>query len=729
MRRHEPAGTALLRRVWVTLAVAQTPEAARAGRRAPARLGAVRRSRRLHVALRGARRRGRARAAVPLLRHLPAADRAVRRDGREVHRRRRDGRLGHADGDRGRRRARSPRSARPRRRGVGARRRGRRTGAAGAGGRADGRGGGHARRRGRRGWSPATSSTPPRGSRRSPSRGTVFVGEATRRATEQTVVYEDAGAHELKGKVGLTPLWRALRVVSGARGSLKSQGLEAPFVGRDRELRQIKDLFHACADEGKAQLVSVTGIAGIGKSRLALGVLQVLRRDRPDHVLAPRPLPLLRRGRHLLGARRHGADARPDRRGRGVRLGARQAARRRRGARPRSRSAASSSRGSRICSASRRAAATSARTCSRPGGSSSSGSPDVYPAVMRLRGHAVGGRVAARLHRVPARVVAQLADLRRHAGAARAARAAADLGRRAPQLHARSTSSRSPTQAMEELLAGLVPGLPDGAARRRSSRAPRASRSTRSRPCGCCSTAARSSRRAPSTGRPARSSRSRCPETLHALIAARLDGLPPAERRVVQDAAVLGKTFTKQALAALVRAAARPSSSRCSPSLARKEVLRRPGRPALARARPVRLPPGSAAQGRLRDAGQGGPEDAAPCRRRVPRAARSAEQEVVEVVASHYLAAYEAAPDADDAAAIRAKAGDQLARAGERAASLGANEEARAVLRAGGRARGRLADEGGARRAGGPDGVARRARRRGARATSTRAPRCSRPRG
>src|SRR5205807_995806 len=79
---------------------------------------------------------------------------------------------------------------------------------------------------------------------------------------------EDAGSFELKGKEGLTPLWRALRIVSGLRGSLKSHGLEAPFVGRDRELRTIKDLFHTCADEGKARLLSVTGIAGIGKSRL-----------------------------------------------------------------------------------------------------------------------------------------------------------------------------------------------------------------------------------------------------------------------------------------------------------------------------------------------------------------------------------------------------------------------------------------------------------------------------
>src|SRR5205085_12432798 len=99
--------------------------------------------------------------------------------------------------------------------------------------------------------------------------GAVLVSEATRRASERAIVYEDAGAFELKGKEGQTPLWRALRVVSGVGGQLKSEGLEAPFVGRTRELQQIKDLFHVCADERKAELVSVTGIGGIGKSRLA----------------------------------------------------------------------------------------------------------------------------------------------------------------------------------------------------------------------------------------------------------------------------------------------------------------------------------------------------------------------------------------------------------------------------------------------------------------------------
>src|SRR2546421_10162985 len=99
--------------------------------------------------------------------------------------------------------------------------------------------------------------------------GSAFVGDATRRATEQAVAYEPAGDHELKGKEGTTTLWRAQRVVSARRGELKSDGLEAPFVGRDRELRQVKELFHASAEERKAHLVSVTGMAGIGKSRLA----------------------------------------------------------------------------------------------------------------------------------------------------------------------------------------------------------------------------------------------------------------------------------------------------------------------------------------------------------------------------------------------------------------------------------------------------------------------------
>ncbi len=99
--------------------------------------------------------------------------------------------------------------------------------------------------------------------------GSVLVGEATKRSSEAAIAYEDVGAHPLKGKSEPVPLWRALRVTARVGGVLKAEGLEPPFVGRARELRLVKELFHGSAEERRAHLVSVVGIAGIGKSRLA----------------------------------------------------------------------------------------------------------------------------------------------------------------------------------------------------------------------------------------------------------------------------------------------------------------------------------------------------------------------------------------------------------------------------------------------------------------------------
>ncbi len=62
------------------------------------------------------------------------------------------------------------------------------------------------------------------------------------------------------------------------------------------------------------------------------------------------------------------------------------------------------------------------------------------------------------------------------------------------------------------------------------------------------------------------------PETLHALIAARLDGLSAEERRLLGDAAVLGKTFTPDALAAL-SGVARDELEPMLKALVRREVL------------------------------------------------------------------------------------------------------------------------------------------------------------
>ncbi len=99
--------------------------------------------------------------------------------------------------------------------------------------------------------------------------GAVLVGEGTHLATADAVAYEPAGEHVVKGKDAAVTAWRALRVVAQRKGRGREDRLEAPFVGRDAELRLLKDLFHASARERRVRLVSITGQAGIGKSRLA----------------------------------------------------------------------------------------------------------------------------------------------------------------------------------------------------------------------------------------------------------------------------------------------------------------------------------------------------------------------------------------------------------------------------------------------------------------------------
>jgi tetratricopeptide (TPR) repeat protein len=160
------------------------------------------------------------------------------------------------------------------------------------------------------------------------------------------------------------------------------------------------------------------------------------------------------------------------------------------------------------------------------------------------------------------------------------------------------------------------------------------------------------------------------------LVAARLDGLAPEERRLVQDASVLGKTFTKQGLGALTGLAEADHEPLLA-SLLRKEVLA------------IQADPRSPERGQyafLQDIVRHVAYETLSKRERKEKhlaAARylasvwgAEEDEIVEVVAAHYLDAYNAAPDGPDAAEIQDRARDLLIRAGERAASLGATAEA-----------------------------------------------------
>jgi class 3 adenylate cyclase/tetratricopeptide (TPR) repeat protein len=99
--------------------------------------------------------------------------------------------------------------------------------------------------------------------------GQVWVDDTTRSLSAAAVSYSDAGEHLLKGKTEPVRLHAAGAVVANVGGAQRVDGLEAPFVGRDHELRLVKELFHGAVEDRRPRLVAVSGLAGVGKSRLA----------------------------------------------------------------------------------------------------------------------------------------------------------------------------------------------------------------------------------------------------------------------------------------------------------------------------------------------------------------------------------------------------------------------------------------------------------------------------
>jgi class 3 adenylate cyclase/tetratricopeptide (TPR) repeat protein len=96
--------------------------------------------------------------------------------------------------------------------------------------------------------------------------GAVVVGEITYRATLDTIHYERLKPARVKGKAEPLAIWRAL----GIRRALGAEieRLPAPFVGREDDLALLKQTFVRTLRESSAQLVTVTGEPGVGKSRL-----------------------------------------------------------------------------------------------------------------------------------------------------------------------------------------------------------------------------------------------------------------------------------------------------------------------------------------------------------------------------------------------------------------------------------------------------------------------------
>jgi class 3 adenylate cyclase/tetratricopeptide (TPR) repeat protein len=96
--------------------------------------------------------------------------------------------------------------------------------------------------------------------------GGIVLGQATRRLVEGAVRLRPRGSVELKGKRRATRLWE---VVGLAGTSGRSVGVAAvPLVGRGVELRMLRTRFERAVRRRRCVLATVSGSAGIGKSRL-----------------------------------------------------------------------------------------------------------------------------------------------------------------------------------------------------------------------------------------------------------------------------------------------------------------------------------------------------------------------------------------------------------------------------------------------------------------------------
>src|SRR5207248_1056682 len=167
------------------------------------------------------------------------------------------------------------------------------------------------------------------------------------------------------------------------------------------------------------------------------------------------------------------------------------------------------------------------------------------------------------------------------------------------------------------------------------------------------------------------------PATLHALINARLDALPTDERSLLQDAAVLGQRFTMDGLSAL-RSQPEGTLKPKLDSLVRRELLVFDADPRS----PERGQFGFT-QGVIREIAYA----SLPKRDRRTRHERAAvyleglaDPEFAGIIASHYLAAYQASPAGPEAEALKAKARDSVHDAALRAAALHSHGQAVAYL-------------------------------------------------
>ena len=103
--------------------------------------------------------------------------------------------------------------------------------------------------------------------------GAVLVGEETYMGTRGSIEYRPAQPVLAKGKEAPVQAWLALRATSAIGERVAAP---VPMIGRDRELGVLTGIWGRVVEEGRSHFVTVFGPAGIGKSRIGLELAQLV---------------------------------------------------------------------------------------------------------------------------------------------------------------------------------------------------------------------------------------------------------------------------------------------------------------------------------------------------------------------------------------------------------------------------------------------------------------------